>query len=139
MRAREWYSLNPAGARLGAIALLPIATTALVVLLMAGDAHIPTPAKYVLAPVAGTCYLCFSAAVLVSFYSVAFEKSKIFGVAGIVGVAILLWLQPLAVYFIMLIAVYLPVGVFALVLLVAKWIVIGRRQRASRSVNAPSG
>lgn len=106
-KVTERLSLSPKKAPFGAVALIPIFLSAIC---FPFTHSLHERAWYVLAVLFFLCFFFFSAALLLSLYSLAAERSKLFGILGIATVALTLWFEPATRYFLTPMSFYLPLG-----------------------------
>lgn len=107
-------SLKPSDAPVGAIALIPIVLSA--ACFPFSNLFHENLRFYVFTALWLVCFLFFAGSALLSIYSLAAEKSKLFGILGILIVGGTFRFEPMTLYFLLPLSFYIPVGIVALVL-----------------------
>jgi hypothetical protein len=106
-----WLSIRPQDARLGAISLVPIVLTLLLfpVIWLLGPAG-----EFASIVLGAICFMSFSAALLAAVLSLFIERSKLYGGSALLLAVLMLYFQPMYLYFIIPMEIYLPLAVVGL-------------------------
>ncbi len=115
---KYWRSFRPSDSPIGVTSLAPIVFAVIVWPLCVVISGREQSFQLAMNGIAAVCYIAFMVGILGSLYSLLQEKSKIFGSVGMMAAAYALFLHPESWDFRSLIAFYLPLVVFLLLLFV---------------------